>query len=230
MATDVSNHDTTLSPFSPLLEQAIELSAQWHDQTYRKSRWRDEAFVVPPDHDLRVPVVAHLTAVALTLQRAGWGDATVAAAFLHDVIEDRNQWRDHFKPDDLRSIMGDHVVDLVQYVSEDKYDVEGRPRPWRDRKEDYVERLHEAPDDAVAISVADKLHNLWTINESLENGVDMFSDHPDRPSLRGSPQEQHWFFREILSISAARQDDRFRGLRRQLRMEIDRFQRLTTRA
>ncbi len=222
-----TDHDPGPGPFSPLLEQAIELSAQWHDHTYRKSRWRDEAFEVPPEHDLGVPVVAHLTAVALTLQRAGWGDDAVAAAFLHDAIEDRNRWRDHFQPDDLRSIMGDRVANLVRHVSEVKYDADGRPRAWRERKEDYIESLQTAPDEAVAISVADKLHNLWTINESLENGVDMFSDDPNQRLLRGSPEEQLWYFEEVMSIAAARSDNRFDGICRQLRTEIDRFQQLT---
>ena len=35
--------------FSPLVEQAIELAAQWHDSTYRKSRWRDPAFDLPEE-------------------------------------------------------------------------------------------------------------------------------------------------------------------------------------
>ena len=43
--------------FSPLVEQAIELAAQWHDSTYRKSRWRDPAFDPPDEAVLRVPVV-----------------------------------------------------------------------------------------------------------------------------------------------------------------------------
>ena len=58
----------------------MELAAQWHDGTYRKSQWRDAAFEIPDGAVLRVPVMVHVTAVALTLQRAGWDDETVAAA------------------------------------------------------------------------------------------------------------------------------------------------------
>ncbi len=216
------------APFSPLLEHAIELSAQWHDQTYRKSRWRDEAFAVPAEDHLGVPIIAHLTAVAMTLQRAGWDDATVAAAFLHDVIEDRNRWRDHLSAEGLEAVMGREVTELVTYVSERKYDAGGRPRPWRDRKKDYVDGLRTAPVGAVAISVADKLHNLWTINNSLQNGVDVFSGDENRRPLHGGPAEQLWLVNEVLSIASGRQDPRLSGIRQQLRNEIDRFERLVS--
>jgi (p)ppGpp synthase/HD superfamily hydrolase len=215
-----------VDPFSPLLEQAIELSAQWHDQTYRKSRWRDEAFEIPSEDYLGVPVIAHLTAVAMTLQRAGWDEATVAAAFLHDVIEDRNRWRNHLSEEGLEAVMGPEVTDLVRYVSEKKYDNEGRPRPWRDRKAGYLDGLSSAPDGAVAISVVDKLHNLWTINNSLQNGIDVFSEDENRRALHGSPAEQLWLVEEVLAIASVREDPRFSEIRRQLRNEINRFSEL----
>ncbi len=178
--------DTELPhPFSPLVEQAIELSAQWHDRTYRKSRWRDEPFEVPDDEYLKVPVVSHVTSVAMVVQRAGWDDETVAAAFLHDVIEDENRWEARFRYENLSQLMGAKVAELVREVSEDKLDATGNRRPWRDRKIGYIERLQSASDAAVAISVADKLHNLWTINKSLKKGVDVFSARPEARGVAG---------------------------------------------
>jgi (p)ppGpp synthase/HD superfamily hydrolase len=227
---DRNSNEDTGRPFSPHLEHAIELCAQWHDQTYRKSRWRDEAFEIPPEDYLGVPVVAHLTAVALTVQRAGWDDTTVAAALLHDVIEDRNRWRKHLAADELEALIGRDVTALVQHVSERKYDPDGNPRSWRDRKEAYIAGLRTAPDGAVAISVADKLHNLWTINESLRNGTDVFSEEENRRALNGTPDEQLWLVGEVLSIASLREDARFMEIRRQLQEEIDRFRQLTAAA
>ena len=226
MSEERSNNSA--KPFSPLLEHAIELSAQWHDRTYRKSRWRDEAFETPTEDYLGVPVMAHLTAVAMTLQRAGWDESTVAAAFLHDVIEDRNRWRNHLTVESLEAVMGAEVTDLVRWVSENKYDEEGNPRSWHARKEDYVDGLRNAPDGAVAISVADKLHNLWTINNSLQSGVDVFSKDQNRRPLHGGPSEQLWLVREVLAIASERQDPRFSEIRRQLSDEMDRFQKLVS--
>ncbi|NNE45150.1 MAG: HD domain-containing protein [Rhodothermales bacterium] len=214
-------------PFSPLVEQAIELSAQWHDRTYRKSRWRDEPFEVPDDEYLKVPVVSHVTSVAMIVQRAGWDDETVAAAFLHDVIEDENRWEARFRYENLSDLMGASVAELVREVSEEKLDASGRNRPWRDRKIGYIERLRNASDGAVAISVADKLHNLWTINKSLKNGVDVFSRGRMRKALQGDPDQQRWFFNEIHSIAEQRDDPRLNAMRSRLKEEMTRFDVLT---
>jgi (p)ppGpp synthase/HD superfamily hydrolase len=213
--------------FSPLIEQAIELSAQWHDGTYRKSRWRDPAFDVPPDELLGVPVIAHVTTVALTVQRAGWDDTTVAAAFLHDVIEDANQYGESLRYGELCTLMGQDVADLVQALTEQKLDAHGQYRTWQARKEDYVAHLLQAPAAAVAISLADKWHNLWTINASLERGINMFKAAPGRRRLSAGPAQQHWFHQAVLTASLSHPDPRLIPLREGLAAEITRFEHLT---
>lgn len=216
-----------MDPFSPLIERAIELSAEWHDQTYRKSRWRDYVYDPPPETALRVPVMAHVTAVALTVQRAGWDDETVAAAFLHDVIEDRNRFRDALPPERLAALMGEGVLARVRAVSEPKHDAHGAALPWRVRKEAYLEDLGRATPEAVAISLADKLHNVWTMNQSLAAGIDIFSDGPGRQALTAGPADQLWFFERVLALSEAYDDPRLAPMRARLREEVEHFRRLT---
>lgn len=213
--------------FSPLIEQAIELSAQWHDGTYRKSRWRDPAFDVPPDELLGVPVIAHVTTVALTVQRAGWDDTTVAAAFLHDVIEDANQYGESLRYGELCALMGQDVADLVQVLTEQKLDAHGQYRTWQAREEDYVAHLPQSPAAAVAISLADKWHNLWTINASLERGINMFEAAPGRRRLSAGPAQQRWFHQAVLTASLSHSDPRLIPLREGLIAEITRFEHLT---
>ena len=140
--------------FSPLVERAIELAAEWHDRTYRKSRWREHPYDPPPEAVLRIPVMAHLTAVALTVQRAGWDDETVAAAFLHDALEDDNQFAHTMTYAGLAALVGEAVAERVRGVTEPKRDPEGRPLPWRVRKETYLESLRAASAEAVAVSLA----------------------------------------------------------------------------
>jgi (p)ppGpp synthase/HD superfamily hydrolase len=215
--------------FSPLVEHAIELAAQWHDQTYRKGRWRDEPFE-SPDEVLQVPVMAHLTTVALTVQRAGLDDATVAAAFLHDIIEDANKFSQEFRYEELRLLMGEVVANRVLEVTEQKYDEAGNPRLWKDRKVRYIDHLRTASPEAVAISLADKLHNLWSINEALAQGSDVFATAPGRRALSGGPAEQRWFYRAVLEATAPHDDPRLAPLRARLEVEYDRFEHLTTEA
>ena len=213
--------------FSPLVEHAIELAAQWHDGVYRKSCWRDLAFEVPDGETIQVPVMAHVATVAALVQRTGWDDATVAAAYLHDVIEDMNQHGQHLRREALRTSLGVEVAAIVDGVTENKYDTEGNVRPWHARKEDYVEQLRVGRAEAMAISLADKLHNLWTMNQGLEQGDDIFSHGPNRRGLSAGPAQQRWFHRAVLDAASAHQDDRLAPLRARLEQEIERFETMT---
>ena len=214
--------------FSPLVERAIELSAEWHDQTYRKSRWREYVYDPPPETALQIPVMAHVTAVALMVQRAGWDDATVAAAFLHDVIEDRNRFRDTLTVERLTALMGEAVVQRVLAVTEPKHDAHGAALPWRVRKDAYLAGLRGATPEAAAISLADKLHNAWTMNQALEAGLDIFTDGPAHRGLTAGPAEQLWFFESVLAASASHDDPRLEPMRARLIEEVTRFERLVS--
>lgn len=220
-------HSSPSALFSPLIEQAIELAAQWHDLTYRKSRWREAAFEVPPGQALRVPAMAHATAVAMIVQRAGWEDAVVAAAFLHDALEDANCHGQTLLYDRLQRLMGEEVAVIVRAVTEQKFGQDSALRGWRARKEDYVAHLHTAPVGAVAVSLADKWHNVWSINQALTGGIDVFTPAADRRPLTAGPNEQLWFHRAVLRASEAHPDPRLPALREGLAAEIERFARLS---
>lgn len=209
--------------FSPLIEQAVALAAQWHDGTYRKSRWRAPAYAPPDGSVPPLPVMTHVTAVALIVQQAGWDEAVVAAAFLHDVLEDPNRYKQTFRPEELRRQMGEAVAGLVEAVSEQKVDAEGNKRSWRDRKEGYIARLRDSTPEAVAISLADKLHNLWSMNETLLSGIDVFTDGPHRKAFSAGPEAQRWFFKAVLAASRVHSDPRLEPMRARLTEEIDRF-------
>ena len=212
---DVTAPDTL---FSPLIEHAIELSAQWHDGTYRKSVWRDPAFEVPEDEEIQIPVIAHLAAVASIVHRAGWDETTVAAAYLHDAIEDMNEHGQRLRRKQLRDAVGAEVARLVAQVSEQKLDTDGEMRPWRDRKEDYLESVRTGSAQAAAISLADKIHNLWSITQSLEAGEDILA------ILSGDAEAQRWFHQAVLEASQTHDDPRLKPMRDRLQRELDRFE------
>lgn len=212
--------------FSPLIEQAIELAAQWHAGTYRKGRWREPPFTPPEGEPLRVPTMAHVTAVAMTVQRGGWSEEAVAAAFLHDVLEDENRYDQRFRVERMRDLMGETVTRLVQTLSEEKRDAQGRRRRWRDRKDDYLAQLGSGPTEAIAISVADKLHNLWSMNESLARDIGIFADGPNRRALSAGPEAQLWFYEAVLALAATREDARLTSMCKQFQAEVDRFRSL----
>ncbi|WP_103026973.1 HD domain-containing protein [Salinibacter altiplanensis] len=203
--------------FSPLIEHAIELSSQWHDGTYRKGVWRDPAFEVPEGEEIQIPVIAHLAAVASIVRRAGWGETTVAAAYLHDAIEDMNRHGQRLRRKQLRDAVGADVARLVVHVSEQKLGDDGQMRPWRARKEDYLDSIRTGPPQAAAVSLADKIHNLWSITQSLKAGEDIFA------VLSGDAEAQRWFHEAVLEASTPHDDPRLPPMRERLQTELSRF-------
>lgn len=216
--------------FSPLVEEAIELAAEWHEGTYRKGRWRD-SICVPPDASVaRVPTIAHVTTVALTVARAGWGDATIAAAFLHDALEDADRWGRALARDVLAARVGERVVSIVEAVSEPQRDAEGRPLRWRVRKEAYLESLGAGPPEAAAVALADKLHNAHSIASSLESGVDVFASAPGRQALSADAAAQLWFLEAAVEATERHRDARLRPMRERVRVEVERLRRASPHA
>ena len=216
-----------MRPFSALLERAVELAAEWHDGTYRKGRWRPPVFALPDAAPVEVPMMAHLMTVALTVQRAGYDDEVVAAALLHDSVEDANRAGERLRVEALYAAVGGRVVELVLAVTEPKEDAAGAPLPWTARKEAYVAALRAHGPEAAAISLADKLHNLWTTNEGLAAGIDVFRSAPDRRGLSAGPEQQRWYYDAVLAATAHHADPRLVDLRAGVEGELARFERLT---
>jgi len=214
--------------FSPLIELAIELAAEWHQGQPRKGRWRPPTFAFEEESaEVRVPVMAHLTSVASIVQRAGWPDPVVAAAYLHDILEDRNREGARYRESDLREAVGDTVTGYVLTLSETKVDVDGNYIGWKDRKLEYIEQIRTGLPEAAGISLADKLHNLWTMNQSLDMGIDVFQSANGRKGLSAGPDEQLWFYRSVLDATTAHDDPRLPRMRARLQHEIDRFDTFT---
>jgi (p)ppGpp synthase/HD superfamily hydrolase len=216
-----------MSLFSPLVEQAAELAAEWHDGTYRKGRWRPPAFDLPAGLLPRIPMIAHVATVALTVLRAGFDDEVVAAAYLHDTVEDANASGAQMRASVLRERFGARVAELVLAVSEPVAPPGSPGLEWQQRKDGYLSALRAGPPEASAISLADKLHNLWTTNESLTSGVDVFTSTPSRRGLSAGPDRQRWFYHAVLQTTEQHQDERLDALRAELRAQLERFDRLT---
>ena len=214
--------------FSPLIEQAVELASEWHAGTFRKGRWRDPSFLLPNGDAPRVPVISHVTTVAMTVQKAGWDDITVAAAFLHDILEDPNQLGQIMSFEELSSRMGSEVAQRVSEVSEAKKDAQGNWLKWKTRKIGYIEGLKKHGVEAAAISLADKIHNLWSLNETLDNGIDIFLTTRRRKGLSAGPAPQRWFYNAVYEATMHHTDDRLVPMQARFKQELIRFEALTS--
>jgi (p)ppGpp synthase/HD superfamily hydrolase len=138
---------------TPLLERAWRIAARAHAGQHRKAT--------------DIPYLVHPAAVALILQRSGFtGDRLLAAAILHDVVEDTD-----WTLEKLKDLFSDDVLDIVETLTERKHDEVGAKRPWGDRKAEQLKRIAIASVDARAVWLADKRHNLETIAFDLDDGV-----------------------------------------------------------
>ena len=140
------------------------------------------------------PYVQHVVAVAWILDRSGFDEDVVIAGLLHDVVEDTA-----VTIEEVAARFGPIVAGLVGHCSEVKNDADGKKRPWIDRKRDHLAALADAPVEAVAVILADKLHNLTSIEYDLTLGRDVWSTfHADRDQVL-------WYYRATLD--ACRRDD-----------------------
>jgi len=105
-----------------------------------------------------LPYIEHPTAVAARLEQHGYGDEVIAAALLHDVVEDSET-----TVEELREEFGDRVAELVAALSDDE-----SIEDYRQRKDEHRERVRRYDGDAFAIYGSDKLTNSSTLHLSLE--------------------------------------------------------------
>lgn len=101
--------------------------------------------------------IHHPVAVAELLAAEGFGEEAVAAALLHDVVEDSDA-----SLDDIRGRFGATVAELVAALTED-----GSIEPYRRRKDEHRRRVEAAGGDALAIYAADKLSNIRVLRRTL---------------------------------------------------------------
>lgn len=121
----------------------------------------------PPGED-RPAYFLHPTEVAWLLMESGIDDdELIAAAFLHDIIEDCG-----YDETALAAAIGNQrVAQRVATVSETD-----KSQSWESRQQAYWERLSALNDPAIlALSCADKTSNLMDMNRLLGKGHDVGS-------------------------------------------------------
>ena len=105
------------------------------------------------------PYTKHLSEVARLVAENGGDEAQVAAAWLHDVVEDTPIPLSH-----IRVVFGSDVANLVQELT-DKFTKQNYPGLNRhQRKAKEVERLSKISDRAKTIKYADFVSNLESVS------------------------------------------------------------------
>lgn len=132
------------------------------------------------------------------MAEAGVDEEVVAAGFLHDVLEDV------LGPagiECLKKEFGERVTQAVVDVSEKKDPTSPvkSTLSWVDRKQEYLDHLSSASDDALLVALADKIHNLesilWMYKKEGAGVLEKFS----------APKGKFiWYYAEVLTQAQKR--------------------------
>jgi (p)ppGpp synthase/HD superfamily hydrolase len=205
-----------LSFLNPLIEKSIEVASLWYESIYYKQPSRKASFA--SQENARIPLMAHVTNMAMLLADAEWDKETIAASYLSYALSMPNKFNKALYYENLVESFGSDVANLVKDVTEVQIEDNNQRAVWRKKKEQHIEKLSHATDQAIAIMLADKIHELWSINRGLEEGK-----HLKEMNIRTEITDLQWFFEEALNVSYAYHDVRLRKLRLALRSEINHF-------
>ncbi|MCR5573017.1 MAG: HD domain-containing protein [Candidatus Saccharibacteria bacterium] len=128
-----------------MLDKAIIFATNAHSGSFRKGT--------------NLPYIVHPMEVASIVSTMTDDRSVMAAAMLHDTVEDTNT-----TIDDIRREFGDKVADLVSSESENKREDLPSGDTWKIRKQETVARLkNESSKEAKMIALGDKLSNMRAI-------------------------------------------------------------------
>jgi len=153
----------------------------------------------------RFPYVIHPIRVAWIVERHDYDDELVAAALLHDTIEDAG-----LNPAEIAERFGERVARLVQAVSE-----ADRTLKWPERKAATVAKAASAEPDVLALLAADKLDNVRSIRGTLaERG-----EAETWSLFKVGRADQAWYYRSLAEAFLARDPES--DLFQTLQTEVD---------
>lgn len=156
---------------SSITDKALLKSIQLHQGQTRK-------------HDGKTPFIVHPVGVGFLVAHYTKDEDIIAAALLHDTIEDTA-----YTKEELLADFGPRVAGMVLDVTEP-------PRSemaWKERKQWYIVHLKKAGYEARLISLADKINNLTSMMDGYRiEGEAMWKKFNSDKTL--------WYYEEIYRV------------------------------
>ncbi len=134
------------------------------------------------------PYIIHCMEAASIVATISNDPELLAAAMLHDVLEDTD-----VTEDELRREFGNRVADLVVGESDPEVPGAHKPETWQARKQFVIERLAKEDIDGKIVAMGDKLSNMRAIARDFdEQGDELWSIfHAPDPHLH------EWHYRGL---------------------------------
>ncbi len=122
-----------------------------------------------------VPFIVHPYSVAMIVSNYTDDEDVIIGALLHDVLEDVPNY---YESDMIRDF-GEKITEIVKGVSEENdpnNENKDEKESWKDRKNNYVERLKTDSQESLMVCAADKIHNINSMIEAYkERGLSAFN-------------------------------------------------------
>lgn len=163
-----------------IVDKAVRFAVEKHAGSPRKGS--DTPYIVHPME--AAAVVAGIT-----------GDQElIAAALLHDTLEDTATTYD-----EILTLFGKRVADLVAGESEDKQAGKPAGETWKDRKQKTIDELKEAGYESRLLVLADKLSNIRAMERDQEEKGEKLWDRFNQKD----PRMHAWYYGSIADILSA---------------------------
>ena len=155
-----------------------------------------------------IPYMAHLFGVAAIVMGEAGGmvrvtEDMVIGALLHDTVEDHGGMS---RLKDIEARFGDEVARMVAGLSDTFAEDHDKKEGWEDRKNAYINRLRDEPDDVMLISIADKIYNAKSILDDYREIGPVVWDR-----FKRGRDQQLWYFDQLLSVFKTRNLGRIVG-------------------
>ena len=129
-------------------ERALQYAAVAHRGSFRKGT--------------DIPYIVHPMEAAIIASTVTDDVEIIAAAALHDVVEDTDR-----TAEDIEREFGSRIAGIVCHESEDKHPEMPASESWEMRKKAFLDSLRDAPYEAKVVALADKLSNMRSMAEDF---------------------------------------------------------------
>jgi GTP diphosphokinase / guanosine-3',5'-bis(diphosphate) 3'-diphosphatase len=176
MANNNEKSQTKLS----VLDEAIIFAVNAHSGYMRKGS--------------NIPYILHPLEAAAIVATMTEDEEVIAAAVLHDVVEDT-----YATIDDIKDKFGDNISRLVAAETENKREGQSKEDTWRIRKQETIEHLMYSPSREVKLlTLGDKLSNIRAIYKDYSAvGNDVWLRFNQKDS-----NEHAWYYKAVMEVTS----------------------------
>lgn len=139
-----------------------------------------------------IPYITHPIEAASIVMTMTDDVDVIAAALLHDVVEDTE-----YTLADIQERFGERIAELVAEETENKRQGLPSEQTWRIRKEETIQGLGEASIEAKIIALGDKLSNIRSIDRDYEAIGDALWQRFHQKEMK----EHGWYYSSIVLVT-----------------------------